>query len=622
MKPFLLASSAADVEGLLDHLPGKGLEHCRFLYLDTLPGAEQIFDDRGPLPARARGDGPVLRKVFLEDYMALLDALAEANGRDLHWWATDLASKNRFTSPLLPLLNVFARCLAAARSAAAEGAPLVLAGVPWPVILALKAAADRNGWDLRVVEGPLSRLGARLRGQWQAARLLLSHLRAALRRVRRPKPPLPGGWTEALTGRRPAYLVKSFVYCHSIRPDGSFDDPFFGPLAGFLKGNLDAVVLSLVEDFEADDWRNCVRDEVLPVDFWLSAGDVWRGFFEVALGRVFRPFRVPDGLVFLGADVTALVRECLASGGWRIQLLQYLHRFVGRRIAGSCRLVGLAQTFEGNPWERMLLAGIREASAEVPSFGYQHSVVPQAAAGVFVTQSEARLCPLPDSILTTGRIPAEIVRRYGRLPATRVRPCCALRYDYLSRQEGALAARKPGEPFCVLVALEGVWEVLPLVEYVLNEAPRCPGVVFRIRAHPILQLSRYLAALSRGLDPSGNVEESAGGPVSGDVGVCDAVLYWGTTMALEALMLGKPLIHFDRGDLPSFDPLFEFTAFKWTVSAQQAFLPVLDAIRGLAAEETAGRASSGREYIRAYFHPVSDEAMRLFLPEAAAGLQE
>ena len=60
-----------------------------------------------------------------------------------------------------------------------------------------------------------------------------------------------------------------------------------------------------------------------------------------------------------------------------------------------------------------------------------------------------------------------------------------------------------------------------------------------------------------------------------DVENSSTVLCRGTTVALEALMMEKPLIHFDRGNFLSYDPLFEFDDFKWTVRKSQELSPVL-----------------------------------------------
>ena len=110
--------------------------------------------------------------------------------------------------------------------------------------------------------------------------------------------------------------------------------------------------------------------------------------------------------------------------------------------------------------------------------------------------------------------------------------------------------------------------------------------------------------------------------MASDVADSSAVLYWGTTVALEALMMGKPLIHFDRGDFLSYDPLFEFDDFKWRVRENQDLCSVLNDIRNLSEEESIVLKEKGRNYIRSYFHEVDDNSMSKFLPHSREEQQE
>ena len=416
-------------------------------------------------------------------------------------------------------------------------------------------------------------------------------------------------------------MIKSFVYPGSFSKDDHYLDPFFGGLAEFLTKNLgDKIdILTVTVSFEKKDEclkrpRRAKGKPVVPLEVFLTWRDVIKGFQELFWGRITKLFRTSDKVWFLGHNITALLNECLASGGWRIPFYQYLHLAAGVRISNTCKLHSCALTFEGNPWERMFIAGLKRNNSQLPIHGYQHSVVPQAAAGVFISPREKENSPLPSIVLTTGEIPAGIMRRYGTLSKDSIQPACALRYQYLYNIDyREKDARQSG--FLVLVALEGVLEVLPLLEYVLDQAPKCPNVLFRIRAHSVLPLSKLLNRLGRRIKPEGNIEASPGGTVAGDVEDSSAVLYWGTTVALEALMMGKPLIHFDRGDFLSYDPLFEFNDFKWTVGKNQELHAVLEEIRDLTEDRRAVLKERGRNYIRSYFYEVDDKSMSKFLPE-------
>ena len=84
-------------------------------------------------------------------------------------------------------------------------------------------------------------------------------------------------------------------------------------------------------------------------------------------------------------------------------------------------------------------------------------------------------------------------------------------------------------------------------------------------------------------------------------------------------MMGKPLIHFDRGDLLSYDPLFELNHFKWTTTRDQDLSAILEQIMNLSSKKRLTLQKEGIEYIRSYFNPVSQSAINKFIPAYVTG---
>ena len=102
-----------------------------------------------------------------------------------------------------------------------------------------------------------------------------------------------------------------------------------------------------------------------------------------------------------------------------------------------------------------------------------------------------------------------------------------------------------------------------------------------------------------------------------DLQICDAVLYWGTTVSLEALMVGKPIIQFDRGDCLNYDPLFEFIDFKWQVKLGYSLLIAIQKILNLSDIQYGEGQRLGRMYAEQYFYPVTKDNLAAFLPEVS-----
>jgi len=353
---------------------------------------------------------------------------------------------------------------------------------------------------------------------------------------------------------------------------------------------------------------------VIPLEVYLTYRDLIKALWTLIRWRFKRPFKVPNQALFMGWDISSILRKHLTSGGWRISLQQYLHFALGDCLSKKYCISACALTFEGNPWERMFIAGLRKNLPDLLIVGYQHAVVSHAGAGVFVGKHEKKNSPLPSIILTTGEIPKEIISKYGHFSHNQIYSSCAFRYEYLYQQaQNEKPLYVKGKRFTVLVALEFTWDILALVEYVISQAPRCLNSRFVFRAHPALPIDILLSRLDRKLETE-NIKVSEGNSLSQDILQTDAVMYCGSTVSLEALMIGKPVIHFDTGDLPSCDPLFGFDQLKWTVSQHDELCLIIEVIKGLSEDCMNRLKLKARTYIQSYFHLVNDQSMYKFMP--------
>lgn len=561
------------------------------------------------------------RDAFLAQYVDLIGEVAKYNGTADYWWASVAASKNRFTSPLPAMLGQFDDAIRALNNMQSNpGSPVLFVAVaPGPVARGLIEHANKTGIVCKVLSVIGANLHHRLRGHYHALKALAVEAikqTISIWKVRRAYGPLPAG------DDRPVYLIKTFASPGSFA-DGKFNDAFFGGLAKYVEGLSGApynvITTAFVtsgKDISYGNMRDLQSQSVVPMESFLRLRDVVTAFFQVLWWSILRPARIPQSLQFNGHDVSVLVAEYMAHGnGGIVYLSHYLHLAIARTINITYPIVACAMTYEGNPWERMFIKGIRDTKDQPLIAGYQHSVVTQASAGVFLGKDEIDIAPLPHSILTTGAATADIISTYGSFPGWRVKPACALRYEYLSNLKGAAPRHRDGS-FRVLVALEGVVEVVDMLAYVLRQAPMCANTKFKIRAHPLMPGEVLLRMLGCAVDDlPENVELSAGGSVADDSADCDAILYWGTTVAVEGLAAGKPIINFNRGDRLSFDPLFKLSVFKWTVDSGRDMDDILMEIKNLSDDDYESGQEQAMAYVSTYFYNVNDKSLEQFLPE-------
>ena len=133
-----------------------------------------------------------------------------------------------------------------------------------------------------------------------------------------------------------------------------------------------------------------------------------------------------------------------------------------------------------------------------------------------------------------------------------------------------------------------------------------------MRTHPTFSWDKLMLLRKSDLKLPENVLISTSSEVLDDLKSCDAVLYWGTTVALESLMVGKPIINFDREDLLNYDPLFEFTDFKWQVQQKDPLQNIIQDIQKMPETSYQKHQEQGKKYIKEFFYPVTKQNLEKF----------
>ena len=76
--------------------------------------------------------------------------------------------------------------------------------------------------------------------------------------------------------------------------------------------------------------------------------------------------------------------------------------------------------------------------------------------------------------------------------------------------------------------------------------------------------------------------------------------------------MGRPIIWFDRGDVLSFDPLFDFSEFKWVVNSETSIIKTLKEINNLEDKVYESKANKGIKYVSQYLEKCTSEKVKLF----------
>ena len=549
-------------------------------------------------------------------YITAMEILSSLNSEHPLWWATDIASRNRVTAFTITEVDnwiIIASILNIAKNynlslKIADDAPYLLAR-------ATSLLAHSEGIEISYKANNLFKI--RLK---QILKLAKDAFRS-IRWIYHTKK----NYGTYIPSKDPVNITKSFTYKTAFSKNGEYNDPFFGRLSCYIdKSPRDWI--TIIQGFS--DRLECYdlitpeqKKRIVPFEIFQKIRDPIYQLLRIIFSSCLKPLKFPKQL-FLErkllpesyqylADINwaPFTQVAVEDALWTIQLPQLLAETAGKRIGQLHNINSFLTTCEANPWELMLTKGLRSCPGEFPILGYQHSVVPPASLGMFTTKKEQDLRPFPDKIFTTGNAPKAILEKYGKGNLGKVQPTCALRYEYLQNINQQVPIDRSPVTSTILVALEGLLEVRDMVKYLIKEASKIPHIRFIVRSHPVLPFGDILASIGYNEPLSSNISLSSHISVKQDLEDCDAVLYWGTTISLEAISYGRPVIHFNKGNIFSYDPLAELMNFKFNINSQTELKNIIAAIDSWTSEAYEAEKAKAQSYVKNYFHAVNDASI-------------
>lgn len=398
-------------------------------------------------------------------------------------------------------------------------------------------------------------------------------------------------------------LIKTFAYNNTDFTN--FIDPFFGNLKESLSHQKILVLFEPCNCFKKSLLRKnspsniiSIYDHIHPFDILISLSYLLKDF----LYCLFSQLSVDD----IPRDILKRVKSLyLASIFAPTTLHSSLFYFLSIRIKNKYSIKKFIYTYENNPWERMMLLALRDQ--DLVSIGYQHNVIPPASLNMFLGINENIFSPIPNYIFTTGPKTKEIIQQFSSFPKDRIVSTCALRYEYLHQisPNPRLKSKK------LLVALEGVWQAASFVNYILKEIESLQEWDITLRCHPALPIEQLRKKFSMPLENFKNIHVSNNISLTEEIKNNFCILYWGSTVALEAIMLGRPVINISFTEV-NFDPLFELSFFKRTWKVNDSLSTKLSELYNLADIQYEEEASRACSYIKDYFYPCTPENLENF----------
>jgi surface carbohydrate biosynthesis protein (TIGR04326 family) len=297
----------------------------------------------------------------------------------------------------------------------------------------------------------------------------------------------------------------------------------------------------------------------------------------------------------------------VAKGGYFYNLLVYKAM---RRFAQQQAPKRLLYPFENKAIEKLLLFGVREACPTCRTIGYQHtSITPRHTTFQFAP-NEAQATPLPDLVVTAGDVTRRHLEKTGNFPRDMIATGCALRQRY--SQSIITHDTADAEPIRILLALSSSkFELVKAIEFMRSVKSLSAQLEIGVRPHPEFPMSLLPEHLRTWV--SAQAMDFSSSSLASNIEWCTAAAYVSSTVALEALMQGKPVINLDLGEIVAPDPALDPPPLWRRVSTPQGFLTALDSLRTASPQEKLSDRNVTTRYVQSYFRPPTADAIRVFL---------
>ena len=599
MTTIALAHTETEVRTVVPRLSGR----VRLLVLAEGESAERARAAALALGAEELPRGELVvarREAFRRQYLGFMAAVNEGS-HSTFWWAMPFTTKNPIATSLCR--NVFA-CLLVADAALAEERPLLVVTEDPDVVAQVRAWGHTTGMPVvGRVRGP---------AVWwrRAARALPVRFALAAAPVARRWWQARGLAAHATRAERT--VLMTLVHAHSFGTDGRYRDAYFGSLPAWLaEQGIAGVVFPLLIERPGDRLLERLQRAglpwpVVPVEGALSAGGLLRCFAQ-GIARWVRPFPVRGSTVIAGLDVRCLleraVRRACRDGGFFDHVLLY---HAGRALAARTGATRWIYPFENRAFEKMLIAGVREAEPAARLVGYNHASITLSHTNFVLGGGEAKITPLPDTILTLGAVVREWLDMHAHYPPGMLREACALRQ---ALPTAPAAIRRTPVRELLLTLATSVTECARTLT-LLEAALRDTRYRLRVRAHPTIPIEAGVRRAGLSRTDFFTTDEGA---LPESLAAADVVLYASSTVALEAIARGIPALYLDIEDILESDPMLGWSRFRWAARRPAEVVGALQAIERLSDEEYAARQRDAMAYARRYLTPVSNEGMRRFL---------
>ena len=342
--------------------------------------------------------------------------------------------------------------------------------------------------------------------------------------------------------------IYSWVRDRFFKENGEFESPYFGRLPRFMNDNGRNVVYITQSFLTPTLKRRCLNQgdfKFIFLDDYINLWSIVRSSLSI--------FSISS---FAGSPLKNLLLREIAREfpSFPVNILQYV---AFRRCLKEIKQerTTIIYPFENQPWDKMLCMVAEESDKDIKLIGYQHSMVSLLLLNYFLGAGESSIMPLPDCIVTSGEYTLNLLKNAG-YGETELVNGGTLRYEYLYKTEKRLI-KKDETSEVVLVAMaysRNLTEELLISLFNAFIDLTKEEIRFVVKFHPEVPLESLKIKL-----PFWPAHfQKTYKPISEVLKEVDLVIYSSSTVGLETLFYGVPVVRYRSKHIIDLDPLDAF----------------------------------------------------------------
>lgn len=389
------------------------------------------------------------------------------------------------------------------------------------------------------------------------------------------------------------------VYYRQALKTKEYEDMFFGRLHDEIASHgRDTLYLGdAIDAFKPEDAVLLGKgDRPVSIYSLLSWRDIFSGIW-MALTRAPRF----SNAVFCDVNMSRLLSWHARQFRYNFTLsAEYFYRAV-RRACQRYNFSKMLYAYEGNVYERAVVQAFRQETS-APIDAYSHAVLYPLNLKLHASPSETGLAPEPDRYLVCSDYTCSVLK-WLRSVKTAMIPACFLRPI---PQPGDIKKRDGAN---VLVVLDGFWSTGVVLDWLYQNAGLFKGRQVIVRFHPNAGSGRLLGQCPNYQKGLFCISQQ---PLKEDLENAFCVLYRQSSVGIQALMHGIPIIYLKIDQPFSGDPLEGTDLERTVVTDAPELSKALSRVPAVRDEILAAKCDM-RNFATRYFTPPSPESLRFFI---------